>query len=227
MFENVTYDLLNRVSTSSVYKLNDNGVPVLETSTSYTYDAVGNLITKSDVGKYTYGGGGGAGPHAVSSITDGPMQDASFTYDSSGRMLSGDSRTLSYDAFGQPATVTMGGNSSSSFVYTASGRLVRRTDVSTSSPTLVTTIIGDFEEVLSAGVPVLCRSRVHSVAVVSSACSLQSQAVTYVSRDRVGSLDVVTDSAGAAVVQRSRCGLRICVAPAERHFMCLCVCLQL
>jgi len=64
--ENFGYDKLNRLEVSSG--------PTLGTKT-YSYDAHGNILYKSDVGTYSYG----AKPHAVSSIAG--TLNTSFGYD--------------------------------------------------------------------------------------------------------------------------------------------------
>ena len=70
--EDFTYDKLNRLETATV------GTTVLSAS----YDAIGNIQTKTGVsGTYQYGGGS-AGPHGISSA-DGII----YTYDNCGNMV--------------------------------------------------------------------------------------------------------------------------------------------
>ncbi|MBN2785358.1 MAG: VCBS repeat-containing protein [Pontiellaceae bacterium] len=70
--EDFTYDKLNRLESSTVGS----------TVSSASYDAIGNIQTKTGVsGTYQYGGGS-AGPHGVSSA-DG----VTYTYDNCGNML--------------------------------------------------------------------------------------------------------------------------------------------
>jgi hypothetical protein len=59
--ETFTYDALNRMTSATV---SQNIAPV-------AYDAIGNLLSKSDVGTYTYPLAGSARPHAVTSISGG------------------------------------------------------------------------------------------------------------------------------------------------------------
>ncbi|MEM7298039.1 MAG: RHS repeat-associated core domain-containing protein, partial [Bacteroidota bacterium] len=56
--EHFEYDDLNRLTSSTIGA----------TSVTLKYDAIGNITFKSDVGSYTYGDGG-AGPHAVTTIS--------------------------------------------------------------------------------------------------------------------------------------------------------------
>jgi YD repeat-containing protein len=67
-----TYDALNRMVSSN------DGTGVI----AYTYDESGNILTRGNLA-YAYGENG-AGPHAVTSISDG----SSMTYDANGNMLS-------------------------------------------------------------------------------------------------------------------------------------------
>jgi len=55
---------------------------------AYQYDEVGNIISKDDL-SYTYAEGG-AGPHAVTSLTDG----TTYTYDANGNMVTKQSPAL-------------------------------------------------------------------------------------------------------------------------------------
>jgi RHS repeat-associated protein len=72
--ETFDYDGLNRLSNSRVA-----GRPAVFIG----YDELGNIVSKSDVGIYTYGGNG-AGPHAVTSIS-GP-KSANYLYDANGNL---------------------------------------------------------------------------------------------------------------------------------------------
>ncbi|MGH7017673.1 MAG: hypothetical protein ACRED8_11420, partial [Caulobacteraceae bacterium] len=94
--ETFGYDALNRL-----LNVTKNGVQ----SWSGTYDAEGDILTKSDVGTYSYGSG--AGPHAVTSIagTLNGVANPTFAYDANGAMLSGAGRSFAYDASGHTSFV--------------------------------------------------------------------------------------------------------------------------
>ena len=90
LHETFGYDPLNRLETSqlsgsgsSLYQLAG-----LDTVT-ITYDLLGNIQHKSDVGSYGYTG---AGPHAVTEIIG--IRNRSYQYDANGNMISGDGRTF-------------------------------------------------------------------------------------------------------------------------------------
>lgn len=189
LVEAFTYDSLNRMTSALLTKGN-----VPENVISVQYDFNGNIMYKSDMGRYEYST---AGPHAVTTIEGGPAAAMSYQYDRSGRMVSGGGRSFTYDGFGQPQSVTQG-NFSSSFMYSATGALICRTDVDPVAGTTTVLMLGSFEQVQQDGSPVLCRTRLHGGTVIlANGCNGQTPSATYISRDRVGSPHVVTDSTGA------------------------------
>jgi hypothetical protein len=90
--ESYQYDELQRLQNES--RTYTNMAPATGTvlSEGYSYDDVGNILSKTDYSPtYTYGDAtrpGGAGPHAVSSVVIG-VNTYSFTYDQNGNMVSG------------------------------------------------------------------------------------------------------------------------------------------
>jgi RHS repeat-associated protein len=104
--ETFTYDSLNRLTSSTVSL---SPTPLVK---NFTYDSIGNLLTKSDVGNYTYPAPGQARPHAVLSIV-GDTVSATFTYDGNGNQINatGIGRNITYNVANKVATVTQGANS--------------------------------------------------------------------------------------------------------------------
>jgi len=106
--EDMTYDKLNRLRTATV------GSTVSET----TYNAIGNIQTKTGVsGTYQYGEGS-AGPHAVS-LADG----VTYTYDNCGNMLGRyvggtNISSTAWTSFNKPSTM-YNGFDGSEFTYDA------------------------------------------------------------------------------------------------------------
>jgi RHS repeat-associated protein len=88
-----SYDNLNRVTGATL-----NGVSNL----SISYDNYGNILSKSDVGSYTYGENG-ASPHAVTSVTG--VVNATFAYDANGNRISGNNRTITYNGEDKPVFI--------------------------------------------------------------------------------------------------------------------------
>ena len=109
--ETNTYDSLNRLLSSSV-----SGV-----TNSATYDALGNIKSRSDVGSYLYG----IRPHAVDSAGD-----CSYTYDSNGNMVyrtqsSQNAMTVRWNSFNKPKSIAVW-DSWSEFEYSVDGRRTKQ-----------------------------------------------------------------------------------------------------
>ncbi|MDO6477295.1 Ig-like domain-containing protein [Alteromonas sp. 1_MG-2023] len=98
---------------------------------SYSYDAVGNLLSKSDyAGTYRYGNanrsaGGNAGSNAVRQIVKG-NSTVNFLYDNMGNMTSGDGVSLAYNAYRQPVRIVRNGTT---FDFTYDANLERVKEV--------------------------------------------------------------------------------------------------
>jgi len=93
--ESFTYDALSRLATAQV------GVDIAK---SFSYNNIGNILIKSDVGNYSYPEPGQPFPHAVSSIS-GSVVNTTFTYDANGNQTGGNGLTLTYASFNKPATI--------------------------------------------------------------------------------------------------------------------------
>ncbi len=105
VYESFDYDLLNRLTGGAVYDALDDTEREEKT---YSYDAVGNIVNKSDVGDddYEYGtgneaGSGDAGPHAVVSAGGN-----TYEYDDNGNMTSGAGRTMTWTSFNKPQVIS-------------------------------------------------------------------------------------------------------------------------
>ncbi|MCS7064512.1 MAG: FG-GAP-like repeat-containing protein, partial [Methylacidiphilales bacterium] len=94
--ETFQYDNLARLVTASV-----NGLP----AESFTYDAVGNLKSKTYVGAYQYNNP--SAPHRISSITLG-TQTRTFQYDANGNLINDEIRTYQYASHNKPILITKG-----------------------------------------------------------------------------------------------------------------------
>ncbi|MCT2532883.1 hypothetical protein N2488_06760 [SAR92 clade bacterium H231] len=130
--ENFLYDGLNRLKSSQV---------VGSSAQTLTYNAIGNITNKSDVGNYSYGAGA-AGPHAVTSAGGN-----SYTYDANGNNISGDGRTISYTSFDKPSQIIKG-NHKVEFEYGPDRSRYRRTDTNSSNGRVTDTLyIGSVEKI--------------------------------------------------------------------------------
>ena len=88
----------------------------------FTYDPIGNLLTKSDVGNYAYPAPGQPFPHAVSSIS-GSVINTTFSYDANGNMTSGNGLAITYTGFNMPKSITRGSNQIVFFHDSTHGRI--------------------------------------------------------------------------------------------------------
>ncbi|MCU0521866.1 MAG: RHS repeat-associated core domain-containing protein [Anaerolineae bacterium] len=98
---------------------------------AYTYNAIADLLGKSDVGTYTYPDSGESSVrlHAVVTVTR-TSGNWSFGYDANGnmvtRVLSGTTYTLVYDAENRLIQYKQGSTVLASYVYDGDGTLVKR-----------------------------------------------------------------------------------------------------
>jgi len=109
--ENSCFDGLNRLTSTLVTggtACTGTGAVVL------TYDALGNITSKSDIcataGCFAYGSG--AGPHALTSITGtyNGVVNPTFAYDANGTMTSGAGRTVTATSFNMASAIVDGSN---------------------------------------------------------------------------------------------------------------------
>ncbi len=114
------YDGVDRLTQ---YTVQAPGVPGYQRTVTMQYNAIGNLLYKSDVGTYAYAAYGNTGgvtnplPHAVATVTDSLGIAKHYVYDAGGNLSSVDGggyRTLSYTSFNLPDSSTgMAGSSGS------------------------------------------------------------------------------------------------------------------
>ncbi len=194
------YDPLNRLTGSTLKNAETEAVL---SSKSYRYDAVGNLVNKSDVSATDYGyGAGSAGPHAVTSAGG-----HTYAYDASGNMVSGGGRTLTWTSFQKPRTMAKG-TTRSTFEYGPERKRVRQVKVKGSVTETVTYVGGLYERVEKTGV---ATEHVHyifaggaRIAVETASEAANSSAeLRYLHQDHLGSVDVVTNESGAVVERLS------------------------
>ncbi len=189
--ETFAYDGLNRLASSQVSG---------RSAQTLTYNSIGNITHKSDVGDYTYGGSQ-AGPHAVTSTSDG----ISYSYDANGNLssdsLSNDGqfggRTLRYTTFDKPFEIKKG-NHTTTFKYGPDRGRYLRTDTSASGTT-VTRYIGAVEKITKANGTQEVKRYLGNALVTISLDSNQvvtGESTKYLHKDHLGSTDVITDALG-------------------------------
>ncbi|WP_454645471.1 RHS repeat-associated core domain-containing protein [Bradyrhizobium liaoningense] len=194
--ETFTYDTLNRLTSSTV---NLTPTPLAKT---FTYSAIGNMLTKSDVGTYVYPAAGQPRPHAVSSITNG-LISTTFTYDLNGNQTSGLNRTIAWTSYNKPASITQGTRTISFVDDTEHQRFKQVTPEGT---TLYIAGFGVLAEVTNPGTA--SQKWTDYLAVGNAKVgmrTLQTASETLTTRyfhvDHLGSISVITDE-NAMVVER-------------------------
>ncbi|GJI98214.1 hypothetical protein RugamoR57_49320 [Duganella caerulea] len=113
--EDFTYDTLNRLWTSHIHD---------QPSLTFTYDAAGNMKSKTGTGIYTYPEQGALAvrPHAVQSIDS---LQGTFAYDLNGNLLTSPGRSASWTSFDMPRQLAKG-TVTSNFVYGPEHQRVRQ-----------------------------------------------------------------------------------------------------
>lgn len=197
--EHFTYDALDRLTSSSFDSLCTPGGSC--GGLALTYEANGNISTKSDVAggaPYTYDILNGH-PHAVAQIGS-----LAYGYDAVGNQTSRPELSIEYTPFDLPKKYThvSGGIPSgapTTFEYDGDQVRVRKT-----TSTEETTYAGDYERVTHFGLPAAptehrysIRSSERVIAVVTR--TSQDTKTAYLHADHLGSVDVITDGAGSAL----------------------------
>lgn len=187
MNETFTYDALDRLKTVTG-----------KAPKTFDYDDVGNIVTKSDVGTFTYA----SHPYAPDA-TSGAVATA-FTYDANGNMKSGAGRTVTWTVANAPRRVTRG-TAFAQFDYDARGERMKQTD-----HTGAKTYYGGpgYEDVRRPDGTETVRLTLSSpagllaqIVVDVSATGAKREATSYLHTDHLGSVQVVTSDTGA-VLQR-------------------------
>ncbi|GLS26533.1 RHS repeat-associated core domain-containing protein [Marinibactrum halimedae] len=203
--EDFEYDALNRIEEAAL----NNG-----TSQTLSYDAFGNIRSKSGVGTYQYGSecnaNQNAGPHAVCATSDGVQ----YFYDANGNLIretaSGEwgGRTFAYTTFDKPNRITKG-NHTVTFDYGPSRSRYRRVD-SGNGETTTTLYLGNVERISYQGgdkhgtteMKRYIGASLITLTVGGSEGYTQETAQVML-KDHLGSTDVITNMVGdISVAQR-------------------------
>lgn len=163
------YDRINQLTSAT--NLGNNAL-----TRSFTYSPSGNLLTKSDVGSYSYPSPTAARPHAPTMA--GPW---TFTYDANGNMISGKGRTLTYDGKDRPISVITGGVTTQYFYGPDDKRLKK---ISGGRTTLY---LGDNEEILPEGTV---------IKHLDGSVRRVGRTTNWIHRDHMSSVRMLTNSSG-------------------------------
>lgn len=137
--ENFAYDNLNRLTSYSVAAP---AVPQLQRTVTLSYNAIGNLLYKSDVGNYSYPAyGNNAGvtrlrPHGVTQVSGTSFGTVAYGYDANGNVVTADGgkwRSIAYTSFNLPdsnqGAAGPGGTPRYTWQYDESHQRIRETRV--------------------------------------------------------------------------------------------------
>jgi RHS repeat-associated protein len=167
-----------------------------------TYDTVGNIQTKTGVGSYGYDT---TRKHAV--VTAGTH---SYAYDANGNMITRDGSGITYTSYNLPTIVNSG--SSAQFFYGANRDRYKQIAVvaaggSLPAGTETTLYVGGmFEKVTKASGVTEYKHYIAAGGDAVAVRTLRSSGVNdtrYLYKDHLGSVDVITDDAGALVSRLS------------------------
>jgi RHS repeat-associated protein len=183
-YQNFTYDHRDRLTRA--WTTGGAGAAGMAYDISTTYNAIGNLTSKSGLGNYSYGANGdgtGAGPHQARTI--GAL---SLSYDANGNMAVGGAWNYTWNADNTLAGMT-NGTAPESYIYDADGERVLRTAAG------VTTMFfaGVWEETTS-GVRTLYYQFNGQVVAMRS-----STGVTYIQGDHLGSMTWAFNASGGTI----------------------------
>ncbi|MBK8186090.1 MAG: RHS repeat-associated core domain-containing protein [Cellvibrio sp.] len=194
--ESFCYDGLNRLTKTVAGVATTN--PTCS-SPDMVYDGFGNIKSKAGVGNYSYSGVN-AGPHAVTTAGT-----ATYTYDANGNAISGDGRTFDYTSYDMASKITKGSDYVE-FKYGPDRARWKRTDKKGSSTTH-TTYIGNIERIETLGTNTIEWKRYVGGAIftykTNTSNQVQATDKTYVYNDHLGSVDVITNAVGTAVIRQS------------------------
>ncbi len=181
--DHFTYDQRNRLLTTMTCPQFGEAPCVIEQQQSY--DAAGNILSKSDVGDYSYGS---PRPHAVT--------QAGFTtyqYDANGNVSSDSSgRSFSYSIADQAIRITKG-NARSEFHYGLSGQRIVRRDYLNNAVSSRTHYVGTVEVYSEAGSRRF-RRMIGGTAIATWFEASGVTQVSYLHKDHLGSLVATTDA---------------------------------
>lgn len=187
--ENFVYDNLYRLTSATVTG---------QTAQTVTYANNGNILSKSDVGSYTYS------PTKIHAVT--AAGGATYGYDANGNLTNKNGALVTWYASNKLASISQTG-ASSSFEYTPSGQYWKQ-NANYSNGTETTWYIGGMMEIVASTINGITSYRHHIqangriVAIVNRGSNGANNTV-YPLTDHLGGVESITDSAGAIIVKES------------------------
>jgi RHS repeat-associated protein len=198
--EDFAYDGLNRLTDS---ELKDSFTLTVLNSTSLTYDSVGNIASKSDVGNYAYTG---TSPHAVSGVSGGPAGTLAYSYDANGNMTAGAGRTLTWSSFNKP--VYIDGGAVLSFTYGPDRARIMQVATSGGGVKTIKYVGSLYEKRQVGSNPAELVHYIRAAGTVAIYTEVDDQnpasdKTRYLHRDHLDSIVALTDEAGAVAERLS------------------------
>ena len=219
--ENAVYDNLNRViqvNTQTGVAAADTGLYLpasmwngTSTSIAVTYNVLGNITSKTDIGTYGYGethsacssvtgAVASAGPRAVSSTSG--TSTADYCYDANGNLLSGDGRSVTWTDFGKPERITRGSNTVD-ISYGPDRARYKRVDTSATSTTTTRYIGGKLYEAIDRAGALEQKHYIGGFAVITVHVATNVTETRYMLTDHLGSVDTIMEASGSVVERMS------------------------
>ena len=195
--ESFTYDPLNRLLTATV---SGSVAP----AKAYSYNSIGNMMSKSDVGTYSYAPSGSPLPHAVMSVS-GSTISTTFNYDPNGNQTAGLGRNITWTSYNMPASITLG-TQTISFQHDVDHQRVKQ--IAPTGATIYINAFGVSAELFGAGTSTPRWTDYLSVGnakVGMRVIDVSAQTVTkrYFHTDHLGSVAVITNEGGVVVERLS------------------------
>jgi RHS repeat-associated protein len=171
---------------------------------AFSYSPIGNLLSKSDVGTYSYPLSGSPRPHAVTSVSGGVIS-TTFGYDPNGNQTAGLGRSIVYSSYNKPASITQGTRTISFLDDTEHQRFKQ---VTPEGSTLYISAFGVLAELANPGASGERWTEYLSVGNAKVGMrSLQTASETLTTRyfhtDHLGSIAVITNENGVVVERLS------------------------
>ena len=189
------YDNLNRLTSNDAFRNYAGGAIAQQV---LSYDALGNINTKSDVeggASYEYGGAGCSNSNQTCAHAVRKIGSKSFFYDANGNMTSGWGRTIQYNAFNKPTYIEKDGKTTA-FSYGPTQRRYKRVDSGGSNPSTTYYVQGLIEVV--SGSVTKTKHHVGDFAIVTKQAG-QADQTRYLLKDQMGSLVAIADEGGNKV----------------------------
>ncbi len=199
--ETFGYDNLNRLT--GVTTTGTAGVTV-------GYDAIGNVLSRTDVGTFNYGTG--AGPHALTSVTNAGAFNKTCTHDPNGNRIADGGTAIDYSSANQPVRMTKGGEVLR-FDYSP-GRALHRQTLFHAGTDGLTQIVRDYvgglyeREVTSEGLTrhihyISGGSGVIAIYTDERSATASAPRLRYLHKDHLGSVDAITNESGTVLERPS------------------------